>query len=396
MKVKNLLKLVSQAANIKDSFKDYAIGFHGYGFVFKTYNSDKYTTNIGSSKLCSIGAYRHLCKRFLDLDKLKRINVDELLSYGKKYDLLVVGAIKALFPSLELGTDEVLFDIWVFVKTPEDKFFPITFYYNSSGLSIGAWNPNIIMSNFDTMLGNKIFPNKFLSLVNFSPSNFSEGELDLFVEAFLCAISKVPIADFSINYSYGSERFCVGIKLGKPYIIKEQEKQLSRTWSYSILGNDLAMHFYHEYILIINKNLTPVEREMREASKDRREIDKIFIARNYNQLFRFAQNQKSRLAFIILGWYIISHAGALPENLKQVILKYSDWSYEEFQLKSKKDRKERKYFLNDFREKLQNYDGSEKVFVPFFTVSDIINAVEARGEDRTNIWRQNIDYSICE
>jgi len=83
----------------------------------------------------------------------------------------------------------------------------------------------------------------------------------------------------------------------------------------------------------------------------------------------------------------------VTEELRQTILKYSDWKYEKNQLKSKKDRLERKTFLDDFREKIRNYDSSKKMKVPFYSITRVISEKKAKG-DTTPIWRQNIDYSI--
>jgi hypothetical protein len=85
--------------------------------------------------------------------------------------------------------------------------------------------------------------------------------------------------------------------------------------------------------------------------------------------------------------------GKMTEELKQTILKYSDWDYEKDQLKKRKDRKERKKFLEDFRERIENYDGTEVVKVPFYSITQIKDKKTKEG-DTTPIWRQSIDYSI--
>ncbi|GAH03881.1 unnamed protein product [marine sediment metagenome] len=87
------------------------------------------------------------------------------------------------------------------------------------------------------------------------------------------------------------------------------------------------------------------------------------------------------------------YKGKMTEELSQTILKYSDWEYEKDQLKHKKDRKERKRFLDDFCEKVRNYGGTKVVKVPFYSVTSIISKKREKG-DNTPVWRQNIDYSI--
>lgn len=92
----------------------------------------------------------------------------------------------------------------------------------------------------------------------------------------------------------------------------------------------------------------------------------------------------------------MSHGAKLTEDLRQKILKYSDWRYERDQLKKKKDRLERKRFLTDFREKIISYSGKEEIFIPLYTITRVINEKKAKGEDFTKIWRKDINYSISD
>ena len=119
----------------------------------------------------------------------------------------------------------------------------------------------------------------------------------------------------------------------------------------------------------------------------------ILIERAFDNLVAHAYKKKSRLAFMVLGVFLMLYGNKIPEELRQTILKYSDWEYEKDQLKNEKDRDERKRFLDDFREKIKNYDGTRVVKVPFYTVTRVINGKREKG-DTTPIWRQNIDYSI--
>ena len=91
--------------------------------------------------------------------------------------------------------------------------------------------------------------------------------------------------------------------------------------------------------------------------------------------------------------FLMLHKSKMTEDLKQTILKYSDWKYEKDQLKNEKDRKERKKFLEDFREKIKKYDGTKVIKVPFYSVTRVVDEKREKG-DKTPIWRQNIDYSI--
>ena len=92
---------------------------------------------------------------------------------------------------------------------------------------------------------------------------------------------------------------------------------------------------------------------------------------------------------------MMSYRAKMTEDLKQLILEYSDWKYEKEQLKNKKDRIERKRFLNEFRKKIKEYDGTEEIIIPLHTVTHVINEKKVKGEN-TPIWLQNIDYTIKE
>jgi len=392
MGIKDLLKLVNQAASGKTNLKKSSIGFNGYGFVFRDYKSmEAYVSRVGSSKLCSLGTYRQV------YGKIEKCGLREFFEDDMGRDLFFAGALRTLIPSLELGGTETLFDVWVFAKTPNNKLFPVIFYYGQSGASIGAWNPDIIIDNFDIMLNQRIFPDEFRSVINFSPFSFSESELELFINALICALDQVPISDFNTFFYNDSGELQLGIRSGEPFIVRMLNNKRNRTWSYSILGSDDAMELNYNYISIMNKCLSPEERkEKMKDSVGKNRMDKILINRCYNQLVEFAQHQKSRLAFIVLGEFIMAHAGEIDVDLRRLIIKYSNWSYERHQFINKRDRKERKNFLMDFRRKIKKYDGTERVYVPFYSVNRVINEMQERGETKIEEWRQDINYSIID
>jgi hypothetical protein len=158
------------------------------------------------------------------------------------------------------------------------------------------------------------------------------------------------------------------------------------------MGNDEASNLICDFIEIKNSYLTPNEIEM-YPKKTPRHLQKTLIERSIDRLINHSYKTKSRLAFMILGRYLMQNKIKITEELRQTILKYSDWKYEEKQLKNERDRKERKRFLDDFRKKIENYDGTKIVKIPYYTVAQII---EKRKEEvvKTPLWRQNIDYSI--
>jgi len=392
LEIENLLKLVSEAADGKDDFKEGAIGFNGYGFVFRDYDYNSKNSFIigdGSSKLCSIGAFKDIYKKSIEHDRTLE-GLERLLKHDRKSDFCFGGALKTLIPKTEFGGYEQLFHVWMFVKTPKGQMFPATFYYGQSGTSIGGWSPDYRVFLFAE---ERTFPQEFESIVNFSPFNFSEVELEEFIEALELALVKVPVSDFEGVYEHDLGRRLMGISSGKPFVKSlENERKNIETWSYSIEGNDEASALSFDFTSIMIDHLTP-EEDKKYPRNVPRSMDTILIERAYDQLVAYAYEKKSRLAFMVLGVFLMLHRSKITEGLRQTILKYSDWEYEKDQLKSKKDREDRKKFLDDFREKIKKYDGTKVVKVPFYTVTRVIDEMKAKGEN-TPIWRQNIDYSI--
>ena len=394
LSVEYLVKLVSKAARGKDNFKKGAVGFNGYGFVFRDYDYDSKHSFIiatGSSKLCSIGAFKHIYKRFLRSQDLIR-SPKELLNYEPKLELYFGGALKYLIPELKFGGIEVLFDVWVFVKTPKNQIFPVTFYYGQSGTSIGGWAPDYYLFSKEN-----IFSQQLKSILNFSPFNFSDTELECFIEALVCSINKVPISDFEGIYISDLGKKLMGIRSGKPFVevLKDDlyKKKNEETWSYAILGGDESFQLFFEYGKVIRKSLSSKIYEDYPNGLPN-EIYQDLIEKHYEELIKLADNQKSRLAYMILGVIIMANGGKMTEDLKEKILKYSDWKYEQDQLINEQDIIERKNHLMEFRDKIKNYDGTRQVKTPIYTVTRVINEKKAEGEDITHIMKKNIDYSI--
>ena len=383
---------MSEAADGQDNFKEGAIGFNGYGFVFKKLDyisQDSFVIGDGSSKLCSIGAFKDIYKKFTERQGPLKSPKD-LLNYNPKNDLYFGGALRTLVPDMEFGGCESLFHAWMFVKTPKGQMFPATFYYGQSGTSVGGWSPDYRVFLFAE---ERTFPKEFESIINFSPFNFSKMELEEFIEAIELALDKVPLSDFEGVYKHDLGRELMGIKSGKPFAkTLEKERKEIETWSYSIEGNDEASSLNSDFIDIKIDHLTP-EEDKKFPIKVPESMHGILIERAYDQLIAHAYTKKSRLAFMVLGCFLMLYESKITEELRQTILKYSDWEYEKDQLKDEKDREERKSFLDDFRGKIKNYDATKVVKVPFYSITRVIDEKRKKG-DNTPIMRQNIDYSI--
>jgi len=211
MNLKELLDLLFQAAQGNDLKQDAAIGFNKYGFVFRDIYPSKspYITSNLSSKVCGLGAFRELVERWEDKNyKIRKL--DDLLLYDDKEDLLYAGSLKTLLPTLEFGGDEILFKTWVLIKTPDNKVFPAMFYYGPSGTSLGGWK---------SWRYDKVFPKDFRSIINYSPFDLSNEELEALIEALECALRKIPTTDFYGIYQHDDGYALMGIKRGRPFIV---------------------------------------------------------------------------------------------------------------------------------------------------------------------------------
>lgn len=386
-----LIELVSKTAEGKDNFEKGAVGFNGYGFVFRDFDQESNNSSIinaGSSKLCSFGAFEKVYKRFTQgQDSI--LSIEELLNYDSQLDLYIGSKLKSLIPNLKFGGNELLFDVWIFVKTPKNQVFPVTLYYGQSGTSIGGWT-----SDYYVFTEGKVFPQDFGEIINYSPFDFSNNELEDFIEALRASLDKIPVSDFEGIYTHDLGEYSMGIKLGRPFVRKVslQDKK-KETWSYAIIGSDDAFQLYFKYGDIIRESL-PLAIYKKYPDGLPNEIYRSQIEKNYKQLIKFANTQNSRLAYIVLGVVLMAHGGKMTTYIKKIILRYSDWEYERDQLESEQDIIERSRHLKEYQYNIKNYDGIEPVKTPLFTVTRIINEKRAKGEDPVCIMKKDIDYSI--
>ena len=207
----NTKDLIVRVADGKDDLEKAAIGFYGYGFLFKDFknSNESFVVASQSSKVCEMGAYLGITERVLQLDKVE--SLDELVRYEEKYDCLYGGALKTLLPTLKFGGDEILFYVWMFVRTPDGKQFPATFYFGPSGTSLGGWS----LEKYES-----VFPKKFLSIINCSPFEFTKDQKEGLIEALECALKKVPVSDYYGVYHHDGGNALMGVNVGVPFIIE--------------------------------------------------------------------------------------------------------------------------------------------------------------------------------
>ena len=213
MKISELISWALDASKGNDNFEVGVVGSNGYGFVFKDLESNiPYVAYKGSGKIFEAGSYRDVLNNFKRLDNIE--NISDLHTIDFRYDLILAGALKTLIPTLKFGGYELLFDVWMFVTTPDKKRFPARFYHGQSGTSVAGWGSD----NTDPYTGEKVFPKEFEKIINFSPSNFTEFEKNLFLDALEFALQKVPISDFwgVKHHDFGNS--FMGINRGRPFI----------------------------------------------------------------------------------------------------------------------------------------------------------------------------------
>lgn len=218
MSINELITLVSEAATGNDNFLCGSVGFKGYGFVFRDFNSGiPYISKNWMGKVCSAGSCRDIVKNFNKYG-CEIESIEEL--YGSRYDwddLLFVGSVKTLVPSLQFGGDEVFFDTWMFVKAPDDKYFPAVLYWRQSGLSIGAWS-------FEPY--KNIFSKELSEIINFSPFDLNDNERGCFLDALEFALRKVPASDYLGIYVHDWGYSVMGIRNGESF--EEEFKDFKR------------------------------------------------------------------------------------------------------------------------------------------------------------------------
>lgn len=165
-------------------------------------------------RLSSFGAYKGIHEKFLN-DHLK--NVDEFLdqfSYDVSIDLLMVGSLKTILPTLELGGYETFFNTMVITKTPNNKIFPIVFYFGPSGIAISSTDSESQIFKILSL----VFSNFTLDFQIQNPFDLSKENLANFLSAFSSALRRVPTTDFQAIYEHDLGKELMGLHKGVPFI----------------------------------------------------------------------------------------------------------------------------------------------------------------------------------
>jgi len=152
----------------------------------------------------------------------------------------------------------------------------------------------------------------------------------------------------------------------------EEEIDLDEHWSYTISGNWRALRFCEDLLRFCSRVKTDDERKkVRDNEIELTDFLKVLIERCYEKLIRFIQGQNSRLGYLVLGVFLMKFGGKMTNEVKEQIIKYSDWEYEEHQFKNIEEKKLRKKYLSEFREKITNFVDGVRTLVSEKTLSDV-------------------------
>jgi len=165
------------------------------------------------------------------------------------------------------------------------------------------------------------------------------------------------------------------------------------TWSYRIMGCDDSYDIYYDITEFVLSKVSEEEFESYPGRKIPEERYKELIDFVYEDLKQFVESKRSRLAYMILGMYLMSNGVQIDDELKKRILGYSDWKYEKVQINNRRHRIQRKNNLDEFRENLKKYDGKEKIPLQFDTITSVINR-KIEESDGSPVKLKNLNYLI--
>jgi hypothetical protein len=211
VKIKNL---TSMGAIGQLDIQRAQVGSNGYGFVYFDFSNPLVDPAFRkrSSKVCGAGAHFGDFEKFMGLEELNLERLSDVKGILKdiKHDLLLAGSLKTLLPDLRIGGDERMFSSLMFVLTPEDLFFPATFYFGPSGTALGGW----IIKQYQE------FPTEISNEFNFSPFDLDKDGLTGLVEAQMFALKKIPVSDLCGIYAHDSGSALMFVLNGVPIVME--------------------------------------------------------------------------------------------------------------------------------------------------------------------------------
>ncbi|MFX1346859.1 MAG: hypothetical protein ACFFAI_17315 [Promethearchaeota archaeon] len=171
-----------------------------------------------------------------------------------------------------------------------------------------------------------------------------------------------------------------------------------RTWSYTIMGNSDASTYWFMFSELIDSSLTEEERKALQLIPEKRWVS--LIEERYEDLVEIAIKLKSRLAYQVLGVFLMKFGVKITNALKELILINSRWEDEKDQLFNEKDRAERFYYISEFCKAIQSYKEGVPTNISCETQNQVVEKLRKRGLINTNYPlimapdRTKIDYYI--
>jgi len=165
------------------------------------------------------------------------------------------------------------------------------------------------------------------------------------------------------------------------------------TWSYSLMGNDEAIEVYCDLVSLVVSKATEEELLGYKDHIIPKPRYQELINLCYFDLVNYVELKESRMAYIVLGIFLMSYGIPIDVKLKEDILEYSRWEYEKDQIILQEDKVVRKRHLDEFREFLIHCDGNSEIRIPIETVTKIINDMFKSGKI-SRLKLPNIDYKI--
>jgi len=219
MNDKEILQLVILAAEGKDDIRKGAIGYGGYGFIFR----DEDFFKDFSKEIFRYRAFVEVGdENCLRKDRKEgKFDIDKIDSYYL-INALMIGSLKTLLPSLkfmEAEYSDILFVVWVIIRTPKGKIFSAIYHYDRYRMALG------------NLRSREKFCEKYPYICNYDPKNLSREEKYELADAFENALKKVPLTDYRTIYPGHDYAFHIGVNNKVPlFEIVDWDDEWSDDW----------------------------------------------------------------------------------------------------------------------------------------------------------------------
>lgn len=308
--IEDLIELANQTALGRNDLEKGAIGYRGYGFIFRDMK-ELYPEGVAHS-----GLFPNI--------------YDELES------VKLMGALKTLIPSLSFTIggyiDEPPFNAVILVQDPEDRRYPVIINFRKGKFILGAIH-----------VKESELAEEWTTFINFDARNLTNAHVDDLFETIEYLLQTQPQSDFNTIHRDEWGKWEMGVKDGKPYFKKSEYIEPEGEFidpRETEEGDDVYYEFY-DIIYTFPKVKQDVP-------------DNILINQVMEDLLSYAEEyaDNTRIAYQVLGLYFAENKVAIPEETKDLILSHSDWESEEKNFTNTEIKKKRKDFLETFRKNI--------------------------------------------